>query len=134
MAVQVAGLRSLFPQGNTILNKNSVSWFGKVATSDYSRTYTLELRYKQGATPKVWVREPDLKVLASDRRLPHVYDQMTQELCLYLPGCGFWTPQKSVAFTIMQWASLWLFYFEIWLVTNEWCGRGEHPHPKSIAA
>jgi hypothetical protein len=134
MAVQAAGLRRLFPSGETIMNRNSVSWFGEIATDDYGRTYIVELIYKQGALPKVWVREPNLKQLAGERLLPHVYDQKTQELCLFLPGCGLWSPEKSIASTIMLWAWLWLQYFELWLVTNEWHGRGEHPHPKEIAA
>jgi hypothetical protein len=133
MAIQAAGLRSLFPQGKTVLSRSSVAWIGKIATNDYGRNYMLELRYKQGSVPQVWVREPDLHLLAGDRRLPHIYEK-TGELCLYLPGCRFWVAEKSVAFTIMQWASLWLHYFELWLVTNEWHGHGEHPRLKKIAA
>jgi hypothetical protein len=134
MAIQAAGLRGLFPQGNTAMGRNSISWIGKIATNDYGRSYTLEMRYKQGAVPQVWVREPNLKLLAGDRRLPHVYNQDTQELCLYLPDCGFWSAEKLVAFTIMQWVSLWLHYFELWLATNEWHGYGEHPRPRKVAA
>lgn len=133
MAIQAAGLRSLFPQGKTVLGRSSVSWIGKITTNDYGRNYTVELRYKQGSLPQIWVREPDLELLAGDKQLPHVYPE-TGELCLYLPGCGFWGADKSVAFTIMQWASLWLHYFELWLVTDEWHGHGEHPHPKKNAA
>jgi len=133
MAIQAAGMQKLFPQGRTILRMNSISWAGKITPTDYARSYTVELRYKMGSQPQVWVREPNLQLLAGERKLPHVYSD-TGELCLYLPGCGFWTSQKSVAVTIMQWASLWLYYFELWLVTNEWHGHGEHPRPKKMAA
>jgi len=51
MAIQAAGLRGLFPQGNTAMGRNSISWIGKIATNDYGRSYTLEMRYKQGAVP-----------------------------------------------------------------------------------
>jgi hypothetical protein len=27
----------------------------------------------------------------------------------------------------VPWTALWLFYFEEWLVSNEWKGGGEHP-------
>ena len=111
------------------MHHNSVSWRGNIAPHDYGRTYSVEMVYRRGTTPKVWVRGPDLKLLANERRLPHMYDQKAQELCLYLPGCGFWTISKPVASTIMLWACLWLFYFELWLVTNEWHGRGVHPPP-----
>jgi len=33
----------------------------------------------------------------------------------------------SLADTILPWASLWFFYYEIWLATGEWVGGGEHP-------
>jgi hypothetical protein len=133
MAIQAAGLRGLFPQGQTASSHNAVSWLGEIRPTDYGRIYTVELKYKRGSLPHVWVREPNLHLLAGERELPHVYPE-TEELCLYFPGCGFWTPAKPIAFTIMQWASLWLNYFELWLVTNEWHGQGEHPRPKKMAA
>jgi hypothetical protein len=134
MAVQAAGLHRFFPLGRITVNRKVVSWLGKIIPHEYGRTYTIELLYRKNESPKVWVREPDLKELANGRRLPHVYDQTTRELCLYLPGCGFWSADKSVASTMMLWACLWLFYFELWLVTNEWHGRGVHPGPEGIAA
>jgi len=130
MAIQAAGLRRLFPKGETAMRQNSVSWLGGLAPSDYGRTYTIEMIYKRGDSPKVWVREPNLKELAGEKLLPHVYDQKTQQLCLFLPGCGLWSSEKSIASTIMLWAFLWLQYFELWLITGEWHGRGEHPHSK----
>ncbi len=33
----------------------------------------------------------------------------------------------TLADTILPWASLWLFYYEVWLATGEWVGGGEHP-------
>lgn len=134
MAIQAGGLQNLFPFGKTSMNHNFVSWFGQIIPHEYGRTYTIEMRYRKNGTPRVWVREPDLKQLANGRRLPHVYDQGTQELCLYLPGCGFWGTEKSVASTIMLWACLWLFYFELWLITDEWHGHGVHPESKNTAA
>lgn len=134
MAVQAAGLRNLFPWGKISVNRRCVSWLGKVTPHEYARTYTLELFYKKNEVPKVWVREPDLIALANGRRLPHTYDQETQRLCLYLPDCGFWTDKKPVASTVMLWACLWLFYFELWLVTGEWHGQGVHPDPEKLAA
>ena len=29
--------------------------------------------------------------------------------------------------TIVPWASLWLYYYEVWHATGEWLGGGEHP-------
>jgi hypothetical protein len=127
MAIQVAGLRNSFPSGAATWNRNRVTWRGKIVPSEYSRAYTVELIYEQGSVPRVWVRDPNLKELAGERSLPHVYDEKEQELCLYLPHCGLWGAEKSVASTVMLWACLWLYYFELWLVSNVWSGRGEHP-------
>jgi hypothetical protein len=44
-----------------------------------------------------------------------------------MPRAGQWTPEKSIAATIVPWTILWLFYFEEWLLSNEWKGGGFHP-------
>ena len=65
--------------------------------------------------------------LAGDRRLPHVYQQNPPLLCVYRPTKGEWTSRMRLDQTIVPWTSLWLFYFEEWLASNEWKGGGEHP-------
>jgi len=59
----------------------------------------------------VFVDDPDLTIIAAGRRLPHVYEQKTSRLCLYLPRAH-------------EWANC---YFEEWLISDEWKGGGEHP-------
>jgi hypothetical protein len=78
-------------------------------------------------TPRVFVEDPDLLALADGRRLPHVYEQRPPRLCLYLPDTGEWTPAMRLDQSIVPWAVLWLFYFEEWLVSDEWKGGGVHP-------
>jgi hypothetical protein len=94
--------------------------------SEFGREYNVELDYLIGANPKVWIRRPNLHEFCSGRRLPHVYDQKTQRLCLYLPGCGFWNPALAVARTMIPWTALWLHTFELWVVTDIWHTRGVH--------
>ena len=55
------------------------------------------------------------------------YDQNPPRLCLYLPNTGEWTSAMRLDQTIVPWSILWLFYFEEWLVSNEWKGAGVHP-------
>jgi hypothetical protein len=31
--------------------------------------------------------------------------------------------------TFVPWATTWLYYFEDWLITDEWKGGGRHPDP-----
>jgi hypothetical protein len=130
-AAQCIALRQRAPFGITTLTRNGVNWKGTICPSDFARSYTVELNYLIGASPKVWVRELDLKQLANGRSLPHVYDQKTQRLCLYLPDCGFWRPTMAIACTIIPWTALWLYNFEIWLVTDVWHTKGEHPDVSS---
>ncbi len=52
-----------------------------------------------------------------------MYDQ--KRLCLYLPGQ--WSGEKPIAVTIVPWASVWLYFYEVWRATGEWLGGGVEP-------
>ena len=130
IAIQKLRLQRDFPDGRLTSNHSGLSWRGTVRPDEYSRNYDIELIYKKSESPKVFVRSPNLTELSSGRPLPHVYDQKSQHLCLYLPSCGFWTPSKPLSTTVMLWAYLWLRHFEVWLVTDVFHGRGEHPLPR----
>ena len=54
--------------------------------------------------------------------LPHVWNHEKQVLCLFQEGD--WRPGLRLADSIVPWASEWLFFYEIWLVTGEWDGGG----------
>ena len=56
-------------------------------------------------------------------RLPHVFPG--DNLCLHFPG--EWTPEKSIATTIVPWTSEWLLHYEIWVFTGKWTGGGHQP-------
>jgi hypothetical protein len=113
------------------LRLERVVWRFVAVPTPLSRRYGVRLEYRVGTTPRVFVDEPDLLVLADRRRLPHVYQQQPPRLCLYLPGTGEWTPAMRLDQSIVPWAILWLFYFEEWLVSDEWKGRGVHPGEKN---
>lgn len=113
--------------GSGRLHCGKLVWEFEVTPTPISRTYRLRIEYQQGATPAVVVVEPDLSVLAEGRALPHVYEQHPARLCLYLPKAREWTSEVIIATSIVPWAYLWLFYFEEWLLSNEWKGGGEHP-------
>ena len=94
MYAQAIGLRSEFPKGVTTVLRGEIRWQGELSPDDYGRTYAIKMRYRHNDRPQVWVRAPDLHSLTGGRRLPHVYDQREQRLCLYVPGCGFWRPDR----------------------------------------
>ena len=47
--------------------------------------------------------------------------------CLYRGRYGEWDPAQPIGQTSIPWAALWLCFYEVWLVTGLWHGRGEHP-------
>jgi hypothetical protein len=103
--------------------------------SPVSRTYRVRLDFADAHPPRVYVLEPDIFLLAAERRPPHLYPpfEYPAHLCLFHPDKRDWTRQMLVSETIVPWASEWLFYFELWLVTKEWMGGGEHPSARSSA-
>ena len=107
-------------------------WRYKTSPTPISRLYSVRLNYRIGSSPQAVVEEPDLCCLASGRQLPHVYEQKPPQLCLYLPGVGEWEPWMRIDRTIVPWSTVWLFYFEEWLVSDEWKGGGIHPGKRQL--
>jgi hypothetical protein len=113
--------------GSGRLARGKLMWRFVASPTAFSRRYRVRLEYRQDAVPRVFVEDPDLVDLADGRRLPHVYRQQPPRLCLYLPGEGEWTSAMRLDQTLVPWSILWLFYFEEWLISNEWKGGGVHP-------
>src|SRR5207253_3209724 len=111
------------------LRPGRLTWRFDTRPTPVSRGYTLDLQYSQGCAPRITVIDPDLVALASGRTIPHVYRQHPNavELCVYLPRTREWDPTMRLDQTMVPWAVVWLFYFEEWLISNDWKGGGEHP-------
>ena len=92
-----------------------------------SRNYSIRITMKRNKWPKVYVTSPNLLELANDRKIPHLYSQKKQKLCLFLPQIREWHSGKILSRTVLPWIYLWLFYFEEWLFSDEWKGGGIHP-------
>lgn len=71
--------------------------------------------------------------LADGRHLPHVYSTKPVRLCLFDPQTAEWSPGAAIADTIVPWTYEWLFYFEEWLVSDEWKGGGRHPEVRDAS-
>jgi len=112
--------------GDGFLHSGRFAWTYETTPSALGRIYRVRIEMDHELWPDVFVEDPDLDALAGDRDLPHVYHHPTR-LCLYLPGTTEWRPWMRLDQTIVPWTSLWLFYFEDWLASNEWKGGGEHP-------
>ncbi len=135
-AQQYFGLdNSLICRGHGKLHHGNLVWEFEARPTPLCRTYRVRIKYmERKGSPEVYIVDPDPSDLAKSRRIPHVYDQKPARLCLYLPGTGQWSPDLRLVDTIVPWTYLWLFYFEDWLVSDEWKGGGEHPSPEEKRA
>jgi hypothetical protein len=88
----------------------------------------MRITFHRDETPSVFVTAPELSILAGERPLPHVYHDPLR-LCLTLPGTREWTGTMRIDQTFVPWATTWLYYFEDWLISDEWKGGGKHPDP-----
>ena len=119
--------------GTGTLHSGRLVWHYRITPTPLSREYGVRIEYRNGGvSPEVFVDNPDPTALAEGRRLPHVYEQRPTRLCLYLPRAQQWHGWMRIDQTIVPWTALWLFYFEDWLISDEWKGGGEHPHDREV--
>lgn len=109
------------------LHAGRLLWRYETSPAPLSRMYGIRIEFANDDIPEVFVERPDLVELAEGRKLPHVYQQKPTRLCLYLPSTGEWQPWMRIDQIIVPWTSLWLYFFEDWLATDEWKGGGRHP-------
>ncbi len=124
MALQNLHVAHRFPGFSYLRAGAEVIWQGSLQPREVSPAYLVEVRYRLGRCPSVRVLQPALTPGA-----PHLYAGGT--LCLYWPNEWAWRSHELVAETIIPWAALWLYYYELWLDTGEWLGPSSHqPPPK----
>jgi hypothetical protein len=122
---QVLRMKRLHPQFRDEVRTHKVVWRGTLQPTGLSNTYKIRIDYELGFSPHVFVISPKLHTRAEGVRIPHLFKE--GNLCLYFPWYKEWTPDKFIASTIVPWASLWLYFYEIWHATGEWLGGGiEH--------
>lgn len=127
---QLYGLKKSFPHGKGNVERNCLRWDCAIQPTPLSRQYDVRITYKFGSQPSVFVLRPSLNKLAEGRKIPHLYSQKKEKLCLYRPKYGEWNPTQHLVKTIVPWIYLWLFYFEEWVISNDWKGGGDHPPQK----
>lgn len=108
--------------------RGTLTWEGAVRPTALSRTYQLTVTYKVGYRPQVRVSGDDLPGLECPD-FPHKFaidrKNNTVKICLHLRH--EFNESMLIADCIIPWAVEWLYFYEIWLATGEWCGGGKHP-------
>jgi hypothetical protein len=101
--------------GKTLLSR------GTIKPTAISNSYLIQLSYRIGRRPRVFVVDPPIE-RRNGVRADHMYGE--NELCVFLPGTGEWAEHKLLARTLVPWSMLWLLFYETWLITGRWDGGG----------
>lgn len=132
LAQRAAELRALLWPNTTqeFRRGTELRFYFTMAPSAMSRSYRCMLKVHRKHAPEMLVLEPDLKVLAREKPIPHIYSNASKgtKLCLWLPGNGEWHHNMPFDETLFPWTAEWLNYFEEWLTTGVWAGGGAHPN------
>jgi hypothetical protein len=119
-AEQAYFLKLQFPGFRVLTVRNELRCVGALQPTATSEVYRIELGYKVGLRPKVRVLQPPLRLAPGKTKLPHVFER--GDLCLHLPDD--WHPYRRISEFIIPWISLWLVFYEFWVLTGEWLGGG----------
>ena len=122
---QMFRMKSICPRFRCALKRSCVTWTGAIQPTEISSTYLVRINYVLGRRPTVVVVDPPLQRRNGTEKIPHLFPD--NDLCLYHPRYGEWLATMFIADTIVPWAALWLYYYEVWHATGEWLGGGEHP-------
>lgn len=124
---QIALMQS-YPDAVCYIHHGTLTWEGAICPTALSRTYQVSVTYKIGLRPQVTVTGDDLPGL--DRPdFPHKFTidrkNNSVKICLHLRH--EFDSSELISDCIIPWAAEWLYFYEIWLATGEWCGGGKHP-------
>jgi hypothetical protein len=117
LAVQDFHIKRLFNGFHTRQLKRGYecSWYGSLQPGLDCIAYQIVIHYRLGGTPKVTVKSPEIKDAA-----PHRYKD--KSLCLFKSDEQPWRGSELIAETIIPWTASWLYYYELWLDTDQWYG------------
>lgn len=121
---QLSDLRKRCAGFDGSISKNVLVVTGSFRPSPVSVAYTVRITLPFGACPKVIVENPELQK-KDGKPCPHLFRDGS--LCLFFPKYRQWTADSYLSETIVPWTKLWLYFYEVWLLTSEWLGGGVHP-------
>jgi len=126
IAEQVSSMRCKYPHFSTdFTSQSSMKVIGVLQPTSRSGTYKFVLKYSLANRPETKIVSPVLLKNDKGEEIPHLYSN--ENLCLYHPLYYEFNRTYLLCDTIIPWASLWLYYYEVWHLTGSWLGGGEHP-------
>lgn len=125
MFLRANEVKRLFPSSEVRCKCGKMEIILSLKPTDVSIDYKIRLVAQQGdKSVDIFVEEPRIDLYENGKKVPHLYSNGS--LCLYYPEYQEWDYSDSWAETLIPWASLWLFYYEIWKDTGNWLGGGIH--------
>ena len=122
---QITALKNAFNRVNVSTLQHGCKVIIKLKPTEDSKEYSVKMVAKKGSTTvKLYVIDPPINRIENGKIVPHLYSDGS--LCLFYPKNNEWYYKDSWAETLIPWASLWLYYYEIWQETGEWLGGGVH--------
>lgn len=97
-----------------------------------SKEYIIKIKYDTiYDIPKVFLLNENLSIYQSEK-IPHIYSHKIINGKNYVQLCTFfpkedWDNKMIIANTVFLWTIEWIYFFEIWSVSGEWCGRRNTP-------
>lgn len=131
-AQQAMHLLKEYPESKCTLCCGKLIWSGEIRPSPLSRAYKIRIECLGfHRRPKVILYGDHIDGIEK-RDFPHHFeiDRKKSEvvLCLHMPY--EYDYRAWIADTIIPWIQEWLYFYEIWLATAEWCGGGHSPKKK----
>ena len=122
---QMASIKCKYIHFTTSVCRNSLFVIGELQPTARSDIYTVEIIYHFQKRPIVNILKPVLIKNFKGDDIPHIFPG--KKLCLFQPKYKEFSYTDFVSDTIIPWTSLWLYHYEVWHITGEWFGGGEHP-------
>lgn len=111
-------------------NHRTIDTYITLKPTEESYKYKLRISANIGSTiVNVYPIDPFIGQTVNGKKVPHMYSDGA--LCLFYPDYNEWKYTDSWADTLVPWTCLWLYYYEIWLITGEWLGGGIHGSSKT---
>lgn len=129
---QCLHLKREYPESYCYMRRGRLLWWGELKPTPLSKTYKIRIEcYDFYQRPKVILYGDQIDgIERSD--FPHHFEIDREKpevvLCLHMPY--EYDFRSWIADTIIPWTQEWLYFYEIWLATGEWCGGGHVPKTK----
>ena len=125
LLAQIREVEKSFLVENKKIIQGKVELLLSIKPTVVSKEYKIKLNAtKSSKKVNIYVVEPKVSQFENGKKVPHLYSDAS--LCLFYPKYNEWNYSELWSETLIPWASLWLYYYEVWQETGEWLGGGIH--------